>query len=1312
MFFLSFFIILKEIHYFPLIILTNFTKEISFFYKILLILFVFSIFLSLLFISGNLLCSPASKPFGLCLVNSFLKLLCFESDFFTIISYKLICSPLSLLSKILKENLKEHDIHRINTTFLFEKDGFSFNYFIFLKIITKIVSFFFETNKKNGENSNENSNEILKGNSNENLKGNSIFSKENSKGNTIENAENSKVLSSLLESYFKLYYHLYLFSDKIDLSNIKEFHEAFIEKFMQENNRIFFKFAIKETLQILMKLLQEIGDISNEIKEEIEIEQKIKGKIENAEKNEEKSRNLINILLCLNFLLQKQAICYENLQKKLHLSLYIIEIIEFILMDLSKKNIGNYEEIAIIMRKFYLMNFQNLLHIETVVFNDNSGILLINILENMLNLISEEYPRISPIYQSKKLIKTFKYVNLSLNIIAKLLSLYIERIFMQKSGNFPEEFLSNSFNIFQRCVFLCENQMKFLHLLFSENSDIPLKYDIFFTKYLDPNSEFYTAFSKGILNNSSNNIRMFLKTFITISDILNYFNFPRISIFSSQITLLIISTGRNLEFLEKDDKNEKNLLNLLLQARISFVLQRLYEDYKQISAFQCMKEIDDNLQKNFLSCFQENKAYFRLFKHKKEFHDICNDLKENMTVIHCKNRLNQIKADNSKDLATIISELMNLLRKIAKKYEKRKTLCFLSLKSEILLVLCKFLHFYGLNSLAFSLLNDYNFIELLSFICKFDQKQLINHENLQKSCFSSLASKGIKDFLSYTKSRISELKHGIFIKENKGHFIVKIIEKGIVFNEFWKINRNLSKSFKFIVEILNKNVGIYSYSKYYEKLFIGFELKSLRIVEYFKLLNNSQHILKENREENQENGVNEENRDKIFDFTAIFDQIFIFSQKKRDFTDEIYRLFFPKRKSLSSRITLSELMIKISHIFEGNSHKKLIKEIIELFLSIFHESFSSFNNTKDLDLLLIKNLLSDAYSYKSDKNTRTFSIFLQESQRKNCEIFGNFLIKNSENAIISKNCFENTHNIYKFKKNIMENDFIMFFLNGLMKKNGEIPDKITNGKITDKNSFIKRINMRNSLIILINETTKYDISLAYHYLYLLYQYEAGLYHDFLLLIKENKAEFIVLLQNLFNSRAFTCLCDKIKEKSNEKSFKKAVFFSMKDEILLLLKFFNKPYDFKLFLKEYDLKNKVLSSKVEETKNLRKSLKNLHIFNKEDPKVIKGIKIGLGINIPNNMNCTYIDNLIKRNLKGKSIIFIKYLEENNEKLMIIGKINMDKKEFLTFKIDSQHKMNFLKDFLYDFRQTIKGNEKSLKESSKNSNVNKKEWWEIR
>ena len=73
---------------------------------------------------------------------------------------------------------------------------------------------------------------------------------------------------------------------------------------------------------------------------------------------------------------------------------------------------------------------------------------------------------------------------------------------------------------------------------------------------------------------------------------------------------------------------------------------------------------------------------------------------------------------------------------------------------------------------------------------------------------------------------------------------------------------------------------------------------------------------------------------------------------------------------------------------------------------------------------------------------------------------------------------------------------------------------------------------------------------------------------------------------------------------------------------------------------------------------------------------------------------------------------KYLEENNEKLMIIGKINMEKKEFLSYKIDSQHKLNFLKDFLNDFHRTIKGNEVSLKESAKKSSVNKKEWWENR
>jgi len=1046
------------------------------------------------------------------------------------------------------------------------------------------------------------------------------------------------------------------------------FHEAFVDKFAADKNKIFFKFAIKETLQILFKLIQDLNDL-----------------------NPDKTNNLINILFCLNHLLQQQISCYPSLRKKVHLSLYIVEIIEHILMELSKKNLREFDEIAKLMKKFYLTVFQNILTDKTLV-QVNNNVLLINLLETLFEFIMTEFDQIPQFSNSSKPKKTLKFVNLGLNLISKLLSLNIEQIFLEKLESFSQISYNKSFTIYQKSMRFCHSAKHFLTLLFKDET--PMEYEHFFQNYMDSSSEFYKKISNCLLDSSSVTARMLLKTFMTITDILNYFNFQEISISCSQICILIVSTGRELNFSEEEIKtNEKNLWNLTLQARISYILQKMANDYKKIGFKESVEKIQVSFERNFLESFAETKKYLKLLNTKLDvqYSYYIEDLKQNNRILQINHEI--LKLSNSKNfkLSTKTTEISILLAKISKKFVKKRTLGLLHLQSRVIILLSKNLMLLGLHAFAFSLLNNYNFFWLLNKICEFKDKEFITSESIQNSRYNTLAHKGI---LGITNSRIWEMKHQPLRKESKSWFVSKIIEKSVVFNDFWKINLTLSKTFRMLLEICNEKTGTFSFSKYYEKLFLSFEIKNLRVTEFFRILNISKNFFNSN--DSSDNFQN--------NFKRIFDEIFVFSrdnnfEKKQEFLG----IFFPIRKSLSSKVSLSEIKKKCEKLFKGCenlSNNILISELFKFLLDFFHQEFSVCSNTKNLELFMIKKLISKQFSLKKKKTDELFSIFSGNNPCNNCKIFGGFLKNDLENMLVSTCSLKILHNLHKINKNILENDFLMYFLNFLNKNQ----DFNFNAKL------VSLLNLRNLLYIITNEVSVHNIDLAYHYLYLFYQYEAKIFQALSELMKENKSEFTNLIDKISNLSIFECSCEGL-----VKNKKSSLIFSMKMESLLLMKFFNKPYDFKLFLKEYDMKMKEETTEnIKEPPNLRNSFKNLHIFdNISENQVTKSLKVGFGVHIPNNLNQLYLRNLVEKNMGENCLVYLKYLEENNEKLLLIGRINMKKKNFFCYKIDSQHKLNFIKDYINDFNTTIKMNEEDMKEfKNKNSASAGKKWWENR
>lgn len=1167
-------------------------------------------------------------------------MLIFDDNFYQILGYKLLCSPLSLVSKVLKTNLKESQISFINNTFLFTQNqnnqDFSFNYFGFLKIVAKMLNNFFEDKSK-------------------------------------MSSDDQKHLIHLLESYYKLYYHLYLFSDKIDIKNISNLHEAFLDQFSQKKNKSFFKFSIRLTLQILMKIIYESNQLNIEI-----------------------SKNFMNIILCLNQLFQKQANCHECLTKKIRLSIYFLEVVEYVLIEIEKKYSEYYNEICLVMRKFYLRNFSTIIEFPKNNENERDIVhnkLLLAILEKLFEISMSDLTKLQNFTKSNKPKSIFKYLACNINLASKIILLNMDMTFNLKEENFSKNYLNQAFSNYKKIMMLFQIIKPCFELIFIETNEKFLNYEQFFVKFLDSSTEYYQLFCNTITMTSCNSIRMIIKTMTTFSDICNYFNISSLSLNCLQISLLIVSTGRALTF-ENENSNkaaEKNILNILFQSRTCYILQKMYEDYKKLHCKDSMQKINENLLKNFISSYDDSKKFMKIIKDQKDLSIYVEELKQNNIFVYTRYHLHNIEFSKI-NLNDNIQKLLLLLNKITKKYEKQKNTVFLILKFEILLVLCKNLIYYEFHAMAYSLLIDYNFVSLVSVICHFEEKQMINNENLQNCSYGKFTNKVIKEYLGYNKSRIGEMQQIALKKESKAFFIQRVIEKGVIFNDFWKISCILSKSFVLTLKILNKYVGVYSFSQYYEKLFVLFEMKNLRIKEFFKLINNSSHLLKESKEKQY-----------VLDFQLLFDELLIFSKNNMKESNDLYKIFFIKRRSLSGKTTsLSEIKEKCEKLFQLNDNnfienKLFMKEILFFILNQFHNNFIGFNQTKEIELFLIKNKISKDFTDKILSKNKDFPFFTKKSH---CNLFDEFLLKNNENLIISSKVLKTKHHIFKLDKRIIENDLFMYFLNYFMKiKKSETPLNLINF-----------INLRNILYITANETIDYNMSLSWNYLYMFYQYEENIFRYFSQLIQKNKSEFKQNIDKIIQAKSFKCNCtDSLLQKP-----KISLIFSMKKEIFLIMKFLNKAYDFKLLKKKYEIisKNNNAPSDHLEIKNLRQSFKNLHFFNPKDSQFVKSIKQGLSLNMPKSMESSFVHDRVGKNLKDLSLVFVEFLDLNNEKLLIIGKINYKKNQFFTYKLDYQHKLNFLKDFLDDFHQNLKNNEECLKENNNNEKSTAKEWWDNR
>ena len=939
------------------------------------------------------------------------------------------------------------------------------------------------------------------------------------------------------------------------------------------------------------------------------------------------------------------------------------------------------------MKKIYLTVFQNLLANKKISLeptNDNS--ILIILLEALLDLVFQDLHVIAHFSKSSKPKKTLKFINLGLNLISKIISLNIEQTFLDKTNNNSQNPYNKIFSLYQKSLSLCHLVKKFLSLFFRHEIKIhPLDYESFFQNYMDANSDFYKHFSNCMLNSSSINVRMFLKTFNNLGDILNYFNFKDISISCSQISILIVSIGRELNFSEENKEKEKNLWNLTLQARISYILQKIGEKYKKVGMRESVEKIQESLEKNFLQNLGETKKYLKFIKTKENSFYI-DDFKQNANIIKFTDEVAKLCKLKSLKLSEKTTKISIILAKVAKKYKKKNNLRFLLLQSEVALKLTKKLILLGLHAFGFKLLNEHSVFLLLSSVCKFQKEESISKETIQNCNYNNLAKKGI---LGITISRIWEMKPTPLKMESKSWFVENIVEKSVVFNDFWKLNIEISKAFRLILKICNEKTGVFSYSKYYEIWGSTFELKSLRIAEFFNIFNNSTQILT--------------GEDGSSTFQKIFNDLFLLSPLNDKFErkQEFLGLFFPKRKSLSSKVSLSDVKKKSEKIFEGGevlSNRYFIGEIVNFLLDYFHQTFSISSNTKNLELFIMKKLINNQFSLKINKNNEAFSFF-QEIGSCHCKLFGEFIKNGVDNMIISTFALKISHNLHKINIKILENDFLMFFLNFLNK----------NKNFTNSPKLISLINLRNLIFILTNEISIHNIDLAHHYLYLFYQYEAKIFQSLSDLISQNKSEFVVFVEKLSNLNIFECFCDKNPGKKKVSLFS----FTMKNESLLLMKFFNKPYDFKFFLKQIDLLKMEKSDKKQDSQNLRNSFKNLQIFDSET-EVSKTLKSGFEVNIPNNLNQSYVRNLVEKNLGGNCLLYVKFLEENNEKILLVGRVNLKKKTFFSYRVDSQHKLNFMKDYIKDFHNTIRINEKEIKESSKqqgNAGA-RKTWWEHR
>lgn len=431
--------------------------------------------------------------------------------------------------------------------------------------------------------------------------------------------------------------------------------------------------------------------------------------------------------------------------------------------------------------------------------------------------------------------------------------------------------------------------------------------------------------------------------------------------------------------------------------------------------------------------------------------------------------------------------------------------------------------------------------------------------------------------------------------EDKSLFIKNIIDKGVISNDFFVLQSLLSKAMSLMLRILNHNIEAFSFSRYFEGVFLQIEFKSLKILEFFRLIEFSKGLFNSN---NNNKEINEDlqgiNKEINMDIEIETPFIFIEKHKKEGLNikdllqallespeaKELDRVFFRrKRRSSAARIGLNEIRRLCESIFI--QYNENLKQEITIFISrAFYEIFGDFSKANPYEILMIR---SPLLVLERGKQAILPLFIIQDNvlaSLKNpifCSLFRDSLM----DIPISKSCLLKRHFLYR--DHYWEGPMLVFFSSCFDKY-------LFLSKEPNLECIIPVLNLKVLLFIIIEETLVFDKSIAREFLSLYYRFSSIISIIFTNL-HLNKPNFLSFLQSVVSKVPLTCSCS---EKDLSKGFLKGkdlsegflgrnspkkrfikekpfIWVSAKREFWLLFDFFNKTYDFKLFLKLFDLK---------------------------------------------------------------------------------------------------------------------------------------------
>lgn len=589
-------------------------------------------------------------------MNSFIKLMNFSRKIPILLGNSTLVSPLALISKVLKNSLSEKEIPLINNTFFFTETG-CFNYEAFLRLLGGCLNELYEKSLSEGD--------------------------------------------RLLESYLNLYYQVYLKGNRLEISNIIDWHESFLNRFVETKNKGFFKAGIRETMKIMLKTCKKVN---------------YKGKEE-----------FLSLFLCLNNLYNKQAFCSFSFVKRIGLSLGFLEVSEFLLIELQREKADNIEEITVLIRKIYVLSFKTVLsndnsNEEMPVYNEISYLeLLLSILKALYMKLKPELTHLIPITLCKSPKKTLKLIIIAFSLIIKQIILQIE-LNCKKAENFDKNTIKSAFSFYSACFSFINDLNPLFSLIIDQNDiDIPLEHSEFSLKYLTQ-----SKYPNILLQNPYNLIKTLLKQLITLSALLKAFDIPKKAILSLQIAFLIISTGNNLKISINKGDIHKLLGDLLLQGRISFVLMGLRDQYKEIGYISSVEIIDERVKRSFLASFTEVSGFIKGFnKETKENRVLSKDFKQTGFFITMNYRLFELEKVFPLKKPCFF-DLIDIINEIQRKYKNKPTLQLLILRTKALIFLCEELSFHkGLQALAFTLLNEQVLSQMLKGVLKLEEGDIL-----------------------------------------------------------------------------------------------------------------------------------------------------------------------------------------------------------------------------------------------------------------------------------------------------------------------------------------------------------------------------------------------------------------------------------------------------------------------------------------------------------------------------------------------------------------------------------------------------------